>query len=118
MSSFFTTHRSSSRFRIKNALVALILETLNKEVLILFDVDLLKTDDISAVLHEFLQDEIFTILPIEGPGGSIAVHPIGRISFAEDIITHRRERLRGWRVTVMVVMVVREIRVDGDPVPL
>lgn len=84
-------HRLRPRFWGVDARVAVRLQFGQEEVVELVHLHLLEVDDVGRVVSDLLEDALLSVVPVQRPARTIAVHLPGRVFITQHIITHHSE---------------------------
>jgi len=84
-------HRLRAGLGREYAVVAVVLELRQEEVVELVRLDLLQADDVRGVVAYLVEDTLFPILPVQRPARAIAVHLPRRVLVAQHVVAHHRE---------------------------
>ena len=105
---FPVSHRLCACLRTEDTAIVLVGQFTPEVFMVTFLVDLLQTYNVSVVFPDFVQDEVFAIIPRQDIRGRVPIELRGSISLAEDVISENGKRFGGFCVVqYMPVTLIR-----------
>lgn len=84
-------HRLRPGLGRENAVVAVVLELRQEEVVELVRLDLLQADDVRGVMAYLVEDALLPVLPVQRPARTVSVHLSRRVFVAQYVVAHHRK---------------------------
>ncbi|KAL0124863.1 hypothetical protein PUN28_006609 [Cardiocondyla obscurior] len=84
-------HRLRAGLGREYAVVAVVLELRQEEVVELVRLDLLQADDVRGVVPYFVEDTFLPVFPVQRPARAVTVHLPRRVFVAQHVVAHHRE---------------------------